>query len=220
MMAAMSELPMPTCGDCKAFYMEARDENGMVRGLCRLRGELREIPAHMDYCHLFRVRDARSGQVREVDLKVKTPKHGSGRGRGESPDSGPPRPTLGAPVEGDTEGEILVDRDGLKQVLRELLEEETLYGYPEMGSRWQGGTLVLNPGAEETQSKELPLDTFFHKIIMVRDRLRVLEAKINSNDKLGDGDKVELQSYISKCYGTLTTFNVLFRDKADQFTSK
>ena len=159
-------------------------------------------------------------QAMEVDLKVKTPKHGAGRGRGESPDSGPPRPTLGAPVEGDTEGEILVDRDGLKQVLRELLEEETLYGYPEMGSRWQGGTLVLNPGAEETQSKELPLDTFFHKIIMVRDRLRVLEAKINSNDKLGDGDKVELQSYISKCYGTLTTFNVLFRDKADQFTSK
>jgi hypothetical protein len=220
MMLVMSELPMPTCGDCKAFYMEAKDENGTVRGLCRLRSELREIPAHMDYCHLFRVRDARSGQVREVDLKVKIPKYSPGRRGAEYPESGPPRPTLLTPVFGDTEGEITVDRDGLKQVLRELLEEETLYGYPEMGHRWQGGTMVLNPGNEETQPKEVPLDTFFHKIVMVRDRLRVLEAKINGSDKLEDSDKVELQSYISKCYGTLTTFNILFRDKADQFTSK
>lgn len=113
-----------------------------------------------------------------------------------------------------------MDRNGLKQVLREILEEETLYGYPDMGRRWEGGTLVLKPADGELQAKEVPLETFFHKIIMVRDRLRVLESKINSQDKLSDTEKVELQAYISKCYGTLTTFNVLFGNKSDQFSSK
>ena len=113
-----------------------------------------------------------------------------------------------------------MDRDGLKQVLREILEEETLYGYPLMGSRWTDGTLILKPGKEENQSKELPIDAFFHKIVMIRDRLRVLESKINSHEKLEDQEKVELQGYISKCYGTLTTFNILFGDKNDHFTSK
>jgi len=113
-----------------------------------------------------------------------------------------------------------MDRNGLKQVLRELLEEETLFGYPEMGQRWDGGTLVIKPGDAETQPKEIPLETFFHKIVMVRDRLRVLEAKINGSDALSPQDKIELQGYVSKCYGTLTTFNALFRNKSDHFSSK
>ena len=215
----MNDLPDPTCGDCKAFYMEAQDENGALRGLCHLRPELGELPASMDYCHLYRVRDARAGQVKEVKtsaLKQRPPRRTGPIDTVE----GKVRATLEDPVTGDSDGEITMDRDGLKQVLRELLEEETLYGYLEMGNRWQGGTLVMKPGATETQDKEIPLDTFFHKIIMVRDRLRVLEAKINANDKLGDLDKVELQSYISKCYGTLTTFNTLFKDKSDHFSSK
>jgi hypothetical protein len=218
--ARMCQLKDPTCGDCKAFYMEAKDENGAVRGLCRLREELGEIPANMDYCHLFRVREARAGQVKAVDLRLKTPKRTPKRSDWGDAGDTPPRPTLNTPVEGETEGEIVVDRNGLKQVLRELLEEETMYGYPEMGRRWQGGKLLIEPGDAETQSREVPLDTFFHKIVMVRDRLRVLEAKINGNDKLEETDKVELQGYISKCYGTLTTFNALFRDKSDHFRSK
>ncbi len=113
-----------------------------------------------------------------------------------------------------------MDRDGLKQVIREILEEETVFGYPQMGVRWNDGTLVLKPGSDENQPKEIPIDKFFHKIVMVRDRLRVLEAKINGNDKLESQDKIELQSYISKCYGTLTTFNSLFDDKDDHFRSK
>ena len=113
-----------------------------------------------------------------------------------------------------------MDRDGLKQVLRELLEEETLYGYPELGGRWEDGTMVLKPSDTNLQEKEIPLESFFHKIVMLRDRLRVLEAKINANTKLQEQEKVELQGYISKCYGTLTTFNVFFQNKADQFRSK
>ena len=113
-----------------------------------------------------------------------------------------------------------MDRDGLKQVLRELLEEETLYGYPEIGARWSEGTLVLKPADPDLQPKEIPLESFFHKIVMLRDRLRVLEAKINSQKTLAEAEKVELQGYITKCYGTLTTFNVLFRDTADQFKTR
>lgn len=201
--------------DCKAFYMEAKDEHGTIRGLCRKRSELGELPASMPACRLFVVKESRAGQVVAPEPSAPT-------SRPRRTQSAPSRdlPTLGNPTMGDTSGEITMDRDGLKQVLREILEEETLYGYPELAVRWQDGTMVLRPADPENQPKEIPLETFFHKIVMVRDRLRVLEAKLNANDKLEELEKVELQGYISKCYGTLTTFNVLFRDKEDQFSSK
>jgi len=85
-----------------------------------------------------------------------------------------------------------------------------------MGDRWKGGNLILQPGKEGLSSKELPIDQFFHKIVMVRDRIRVMEQKINSSD-LDDAAKVDLQQYITRIYGSLTTFNVLFRDKEDHF---
>jgi len=90
----------------------------------------------------------------------------------------------------------------------------------ELAPKWLRGTLVLKPGNPDLKSKEFPIDTFFHKIVMVRDRLRVLEQNINSNEKLEDMEKVQLQQYISRIYGSLTTFNVLFTDKDDHFSSK
>ena len=85
-----------------------------------------------------------------------------------------------------------------------------------IADKWKGGNLILEPGDTDLQNKEIPIDTFFHKIVMVRDRLRVMEQKINSSN-LDDQEKVDLQQYITRIYGSLTTFNVLFKIKEQQF---
>jgi len=84
------------------------------------------------------------------------------------------------------------------------------------GDRWIGGTLLLQPEDESLKPKEIPIEDFFHKIVMVRDRLRVMEQRVNSSN-LNDEEKVNLQQYITRIYGSLTSFNLLFKNKADYF---
>lgn len=111
--------------------------------------------------------------------------------------------------------------DDVKNAMKSILKDfSDLSHVVDLGDKWNGGKMVLVPGKADLQSKEIPIDTFFHKIVMVRDRLRVLEQNINSHDVLTDSDKVHLQQYISRIYGSLTTFNVLFADKKDHFSSK
>jgi len=86
-----------------------------------------------------------------------------------------------------------------------------------IADKWRGGKLIMEP-SDTTASKELPINTFFHKIVMVRDRIRVMEQKINSSKNLDDQEKIDLQQYITRTYGSLTSFNVLFKNKEDHFT--
>lgn len=86
-----------------------------------------------------------------------------------------------------------------------------------LGEIWTGGKLILVPGREGIKAKEIPIETFFHKIVMIRDRLRVLEQHINRHEKLSDEDKLDLQQYVTRIYGSLTSFNLLFKRKEDWF---
>lgn len=106
----------------------------------------------------------------------------------------------------------------IEKVLRFVLEEQSaLQEIVPMGDKWIGGNMLLQPANLSLKPKEIPTEAFFHKIVMVRDRLRVLEQNINSNTVLSDEEKVNLQQYITRIYGSLTTFNILFADKEHYF---
>ena len=106
----------------------------------------------------------------------------------------------------------LNDLDKIDRIVRNALEDLEPV---ELGGRWVGGKIEIWPRDASLGAKELPIDTFFHKIVMVRDRLRVLEQQINGHPKLDDEDKLHLTQYVTRCYGSLTTFNALFRHKED-----
>jgi hypothetical protein len=109
-------------------------------------------------------------------------------------------------------------REEFAQAIRDALREEA--AEVRLAPKWEGGTIVLRPGDPQAQAKEIPIDALLHKVVMIRDRLRVLEQRINAHEKLTDADKVDLQQYLTRCYGSLTTFNVLFRDDRDRFVGE
>ena len=108
--------------------------------------------------------------------------------------------------------------DRIAQAVREVLGDHGWLDVDlELGRRWVGGTLKLVPGKDDTQAKDVPIEMFLKKLIGVRDKLRVLEQKLNSHPSLSPEEKLELQGYITRCYGSLTTFNVLFANKESYF---
>ena len=116
-----------------------------------------------------------------------------------------------------TDAEAEVNFNDAEKALIKILHSWAEVSAPvQLGDKWLDGTLVLKPAEADLQSKEMPIDTFFHKIVMVRDRLRVMEQRINSS-RLSDEEKVNLQQYITRIYGSLTSFNVLFKHKQDHF---
>lgn len=119
-----------------------------------------------------------------------------------------------------------LDRDSIEAIVKELrkavredLREAGMApsGTIELAPRWDGGEIILRPSREGLQEKVIPMESFFHKIVMAREKLRVLEQKINNHPKLTDPERVELQAYITRVYGSFTTFNVLFDDRNDWF---
>lgn len=121
-------------------------------------------------------------------------------------------------VPGGTTGNETITIADIEQALSNILDQRLheMQIVP-LAPRWKRGLMILKPGDPTLQSKELPIDTFFHKIIMVRDRLRVMEQKINAHKVMTDDEKIDLEQYITAIYGSLTTFNVLFKETHHQF---
>ena len=228
------------CGNCKLWRAHSIDASKGWVGTCRVQANRGLFPPSAPICDVFAARGeavaaaqeeapkpARPRAVRNIAPVIRT-----GGGSGRQPGSAP-RPEPGSePAGGDAKvpvGPTLVpaldphtqvDLEGASMTRQELmdlfLEASGLAEVP-LAPKWEGGTVRLQPGNPELQAKDIPIDGLFHKVVMIRDRLRTLEQKLNAHPKLTDAEKVDLQQYITRCYGSLTTFNVLFRDKGDQF---
>jgi hypothetical protein len=113
-----------------------------------------------------------------------------------------------------------MNADEFREVLREVIRDELGVSNTPLGARWEGGEVIMKPGKEGTQEKRIPIEALFSKVVMIRDKLRVLEQKLNANPKLTAEEKVVMQQYVTGCYGSLTTFNVLFANKSDNFVGQ
>ncbi len=173
-------------------------------------------------------------QSLHVGMSVRHPQYGLGTVKTISETSAEilftdGRRTVAPEAAGLEPAEAQVAVSGMDLPLRQFIEETLASAIrqlgltpPEsvlekLGVRWHRGKMVFHPADPTLQTKEVELEVFFHKIVMVRNQLRVLEQKINAHEKLSDAEKVDMQQYITRCYGSLTTFNVLFKDKEEQF---
>jgi hypothetical protein len=200
------------CGTCRWWRPILEDARGPI-GPCRLGARMGDFPGTAPMCERHLARDAAvpSASAPTQARRPAAPRpivvHAGGAARTLTP---VPVPTVELPEE-----ILSMTREEFAQAIREVLREESQH--VALAPKWEGGTLVLKPRDPQLQPKEIPLDQLLHKVVMIRDRLRVLEQKINAHEKLSDAEKVDMQSYVTKCYGSLTTFNVLFRDDRDRF---
>jgi hypothetical protein len=212
------------CGNCKLWRPHSVDHRGWV-GPCRLQPERGLFPPTAPICDKYApkgvaaamptVDEPRERRARNVAPTI-VRRTDSGETRHIGPAPTPPPKSLRGGEQVDLGGDLNMTRDELMQIFIEASGQALV----PLAQKWEGGMIQLLPGKADLQGKELPIDDLFHKVVMVRDRLRVLEQKLNAHPKLSDAEKVEMQQYITRCYGSLTTFNVLFRDKGDQFTGQ
>ncbi|HXN56262.1 MAG TPA: hypothetical protein VN874_08350 [Myxococcales bacterium] len=212
----------PICGTC-VVYRPREIERGLLLGTCRIRTDRGAFPCTAPICESYLPRagalDAKGqstegGQPLMVQIARATREAaGLKHERRATPAAPAPRPRI---PDGPC-GELEMTRAELKELIREAMDEERGGGPAAMAPKWEGGMVLLKPADPALQAKELPLDALLHKVVMIRDKLRVLEQKLNAHPKLTDAEKIDLQAYVTGCYGSLTTFNVLFRDRQDGF---
>jgi hypothetical protein len=193
------------CGTCRLWSPYQHDPARGWLGPCRLQPQRGLFPPTAPICDAFTPKGS------AVPLRAPATSRQPGPIRTVS--AVPPR-RLGA----ELSTEVLdMTREELLEVFREASGDAAP---PPLAAKWEGGVLRLVPGKTDLQPKELPIDALFHKVVMVRDRLRTLEQRLNTHPKLTDAERVEMQQYITRCYGSLTSFNILFRDKADHFVGQ
>lgn len=197
----------PLCGTC-IVYRPRELARGLLRGTCRIRPDRGEFACTAPICDAYLPRkgalDARGREPsRPVPLQL--------------PRAATPRPSARPRIPDGPCGELEMTREELKALIREAMDEERGPAGSALAPKWEGGTVVLRPADPALQAKELPLEALLHKVVLIRDKLRVLEQKLNAHPRLTDAEKVDLQAYVTGCYGSLTTFNVLFRDRQDGF---
>jgi hypothetical protein len=205
------------CGSCARFVrvIEKIDQNGEVlrHGECLLG----VWPAPLYATHTC------SQYVKRGTFTAKphAPTRGGRSFGGRAPRALPVADGSPSKFEFQLPEELLdMNADEFREVLREVIRDELGVSSTPLGARWEGGEVILKPGKDGTQEKRIPIETLFTKIVMIRDKLRVLEQKVNANPKLTAEDKVGMQQYITGCYGSLTTFNVLFANKGDNFVGQ
>jgi hypothetical protein len=211
--AAHAERLKGRCGSCARFVRvhEVIDANGEVRraGQCLL--DAWPPPLYEENTCSQYIERGHAKEVLRAPARTRSSPRPAGPSRVHEP-----RPRSFSLPEEITD----MDADEFRQVLRDVIRDELGVGDVALGGRWQGGEVVLKPGKEGTADKSIPIDSLFHKVVMIRDKLRVLEQKLNSHPRLTAEDKVQMQQYVTGCYGSLTTFNVLFADRADGFTGQ
>jgi hypothetical protein len=218
------------CGACRKFIKDFGHGDDVAYGHCPVKLRSGSITSDEYKCDVYDPIDG----VEKTDTPVRHYGPGSFRmsAKGPAQDDQPTRqkrrkkPTAvlrrKTREERDTEpitwGDMEMDRGTLRQIIREAIEDSLGITEVEMVDRFVGGEVTIEPGVEGTQGKSVPIDALFRKIVMVRDCLRVLEQKINTHPRLDDSDRVQLQQYITRAYGSLTTFNMLFKHPDDKFS--
>lgn len=209
------------CGNCKLWRAHSVDAQRGWVGTCRLQPSRGLFPPAAPWCDAF---VARGEHVPERDTAPARARALKPIGPAVRSAGGAVKTTLGGPslaprIDPSTE----IDLEGATMTRAELMElflEASGLAEVPLAQKWEGGTVKLVPGNAQLQPKDIPIDGLFHKVVMIRNNLRTLEQKLNSHPKLTDAEKVELQQYITRSYGSLTTFNVLFKDKNDQFVGQ